>query len=50
MHAWSNKKSFIDILKKDKKLLQHISIHELRELLETNINSKIDWIFKNKLK
>ena len=50
MHAWSNKKSFIDILKKDKKLLKYISIHELRELLETNSNSKIDWIFKNKLK
>ena len=50
MNAWSNKKSFIDILKKDKKLLKYISIQELRELLETNSNSKIDWIFKNKLK
>ena len=50
MNASSNKKSFIDILKKDKKLLKYISIHELRELLETNSNSKIDWIFKNKIK
>ena len=50
MNAWSNKKSFIDVLKKDKKLLKYISIQELRELLETNSNSKIDWIFKNKLK
>ena len=50
MNASSNKKSFIDILKKDKKLLKYISIQELRELLETNNNSKIDWIFKNKIK
>ena len=50
MNAWNNKKSFIDILKKDKKLLKYISIQELRELLETNSNSKIDWIFKNKIK
>ena len=50
MNAWDNKKSFIDVLKKDKKLLKHISIKELRELLETNSNNKIDWIFKNKIK
>jgi len=50
MNAWNNKKSFFDILKKDKKLLKYISIQELREILETNSNNKIDWIFKNKIK
>jgi len=50
MNAWNNKKSFFDILKKDKKLLKYISIQELREILETNNNNKIDWIFKNKIK
>ena len=50
MNAWGNKKSFFDVLKKDKKLLQHISIRELRKILETNHNNKIDWIFKNKIK
>ena len=52
MIAWDNKKKFIDILKKDKKLLRYISIQELKEVLETNNknNNKIDWIFKNKIK
>jgi hypothetical protein len=50
MNAWNNKKRFFDILKKDKKLLKYISIQELREILETNNNNKIDWIFKNKIK
>ena len=50
MSAWGNKKSFFDILKKDKKLLKYLSIQELREVLETNNNNKLDWIFKNKIK
>ena len=50
MSAWGNKKSFFDILKKDKKLLKYLSIQELREVLETNNNNKVDWIFKNKIK
>ena len=52
MIAWDNKKKFIDILKKDKKLLRYMSIQELKEVLETNNknNNKIDWIFKNKIK
>ena len=50
MNAWDKKKSFFDILKKDKKLLNYISIQELREVLEASNNNKIDWIFKNKIK
>ncbi len=50
MNAWGNKKNFFEILKKDKKLLKYISIKELTEILGSNHNNKIDWIFKNKIK
>ena len=42
---------FYDVLKNDKKLLKHISIKELKNILEIQSkNKKIDWIFKNKIK
>ena len=51
MEAWNNKKKFYDILKKDKILLKYISKEELKNILENDKkNSKIDWIFKNKIK
>ena len=51
MEAWNNKKKFHDVLKKDKILLKYISKEELINILENNKkNSKIDWIFKNKIK
>ena len=51
MEAWDNKKKFHDVLKKDKILLKHISNDELKNILENDAkNTKIDWIFKNKIK
>ena len=51
MKAWDSKKSFFEVLKNDKKILKHITINDLREILENNDkNNKIDWIFKNKIK
>ena len=51
MIAWNNSKNFIDILQNDKTLLKKITKKELEEILEINKkNSKIDWIFKNKVK
>ena len=51
MEAWDRKKSFFEVLKKDKKILKYFSINDLREILENNDkNNKIDWIFKNKIK
>ena len=51
MKAWDSKKSFFEVLKNDKKILEHITINDLREILENNDkNNKIDWIFKNKIK
>ena len=51
MEAWDNKKKFHDVLKKDKILLKHISTEELKNILKKDEkNSKIDWIFKNKIK
>ena len=51
MIAWDNSKNFEDVLKKDKTLLKKISKQELKQILEIDkINSKIDWIFKNKVK
>ena len=51
MIAWDNNKNFEDVLKKDKTLLKKITKQELKQILEIDkINSKIDWIFKNKVK
>ncbi len=51
MDAWDNKKSFFDVLKKDKKILNYLSLEELKEILKVNNkNNKINWIFKNKMK
>ena len=51
MEAWNNKKKFHEVLKKDKILLKYISKEELKNILENDKkNSKIDWIFKNKIK
>ena len=51
MKAWKSKKKFYDILKNDKILLKNISKKELKNILENSSkNSKIDWIFKNKIK
>ena len=51
MIAWDNSKNFEDVLKKDKTLLKKITKQELNQILEIDkINSKIDWIFKNKVK
>ena len=51
MIAWDNSKNFEDVLKKDKALLKKITKQELKQILEIDkINSKIDWIFKNKVK
>ena len=51
MEAWNNKRNFYDVLKTDNKLLKYLSIEELKNILEINTtNSKIDWIFKNKIK
>ena len=51
MIAWNNSKNFIDILQNDKTLLKKITKKELKKILEINKkNSKIDWIFKNKVK
>ena len=51
MEAWNNKKNFYDVLKTDKKLLKYLSKEELKNILEIDTNnSKIDWIFKNKIK
>ena len=46
-----NKKKFHDVLKKDTILLKYLSKEELKNILENDEkNSKIDWIFKNKIK
>ena len=46
-----NKKTIYDVLKTDNKLLKYLSLEELKNILEINTNnSKIDWIFKNKIK
>ncbi len=51
MNAWNMKKSFFEVLKSDKKILEYLSINELKDILENNLkNNKIDWIFKNKIK
>ena len=51
MIAWNNSKNFIDILQNDKNLLKKITKKELEKVLEiSKKNSKIDWIFKNKVK
>ena len=51
MGAWDNGKNFHDVLKKDKILLKHLTKEELKNILENDTkNSKIDWIFKNKIK
>ncbi len=51
MKAWGNKKSFYDVLKDDKSLMNKITIKELKKILENKTKSKqIDWIFKNKIK
>ena len=51
MNACDNSKNFEDVLKKDKTLLKKITKQELKQILEIDkINSKIDWIFKNKVK
>ena len=51
MIAWDNNKNFEDVLKKDKTLLKKITKQELKQILEIDKkNSKIDWIFKNKVK
>ena len=51
MIAWDNNKNFEDVLKKDQNLLKKITKQELKQILEIDkINSKIDWIFKNKVK
>ena len=51
MIAWNNSKNFEDVLKKDKTLLKKITKQELKQILEIDKkNSKIDWIFKNKVK
>lgn len=51
MIAWNNSKNFEDVLKKDKNLLKKITKQEIKEILEIDKkNSKIDWIFKNKVK
>ena len=51
MIAWDNNKNFEDVLKKDKTLLNKITKLELKQILEIDKkNSKIDWIFKNKVK
>ena len=51
MEAWDNGKNFHDVLKKDKILLKHLTEEELKDILENDTkNSKIDWIFKNKIK
>ena len=51
MTAWDNSKNFEDVLKKDKTLLKKITKQELKQILEIDKkNSKIDWIFKNKVK
>lgn len=51
MEAWNNKKKFHDVLKKDKILLKYISKEELKNIIKYDKkNSKIDWIFKNKIK
>ena len=51
MEAWNNKRNFYDVLKTDNKLLKYLSKEELKNILEIDTNnSKIDWIFKNKIK
>ena len=51
MMAWNNSKNFEDVLIKDKTLLKKITKQELKKILEIDKkNSKIDWIFKNKVK
>ena len=51
MDAWKNKKNFYEFLENDKTLLKIISKQELKNILKIDIkNSKIDWIFKNKVK
>ena len=51
MIAWENSKNFEDVLKKDVNLLKKITKQELKQILEIDKkNSKIDWIFKNKIK
>ena len=51
MMAWNNSKNFEDVLMQDKTLLKKITKQELKQILEIDKkNSKIDWIFKNKVK
>ena len=51
MMTWNNSKNFEDVLIKDKILLKKMTKQELKQILEIDKkNSKIDWIFKNKVK
>ena len=51
MIAWNNSENFEEVLKKDKNLLKKITKQEIKQILEIDKkNSKIDWIFKNKVK
>ncbi len=51
MKAWNNNDSFQHFLQNDKTLLKKMTREEIKEIFKTNKkNSKIDWIFKNKIK
>ena len=51
MIAWNNSKNFEEVLKKDKTFLKKMTKQEIKEILKIDKkNSKIDWIFKNKVK
>ena len=51
LEAWDKKKSFIEVLKMDKKLSKYMTIKELEKILKIDIKiNQIEWIFKNKIK
>tara|TARA_B100000029_G_C17492713_1_gene929705 strand:+ start:51 stop:1343 length:1293 start_codon:yes stop_codon:yes gene_type:complete len=51
MKAWNNNKNFHDLLMNEQILLKKISKKELTDILKIDRkNTKIDWIFKNKIK
>ena len=51
MKAWNNNESFQYFLQNDKTLLKKMTREEIKEIFKINKkNSKIDWIFKNKIK
>ena len=48
--AWNEKRSFSDLIKKNKEIKKYLNQNEINKILNHNELEKIDWIFKNKFK